>query len=215
MLNIIWPVFILISFIYGILKGNVNQVNQSIFESAADAVQLSITFFGTICLWNGIMKIAQETSFVANLTKLLKPIINFLFPECKENEKAKQEISMNMIANILGLGNAATPLGIKAMKTLQKENPKKDTITSTMAMFIVINTASLQLIPTTVIAIRASLNSENPTKIILPVWGVTLVAAVAAITATKLFIVVDKKGIKLFLLEKENKFYKNNTYFYN
>lgn len=192
MLNILWPIFIIISFVYAILIGNVQSVNNSIFESTANAVSLSITFLGTICLWNGIMKIAQKTTFVSKLTKLLKPIINFLFPEMKNNEKAKEEISMNMIANILGLGNAATPLGIKAMRTMQKENDKKDTVSNSMAMFIIINTASLQLIPTTVIAIRASLGSSDATKIILPVWGATIAAAIAGVTATKLFIKYKK-----------------------
>lgn len=203
MLNILWPAFILISFIYGILRGNVEAINDSIFTCAKNAVELSITFFGTICLWNGIMKIAQETTFITKLTKLLKPLINFLFPDIKNNEKAKEEISMNMIANILGLGNAATPLGLKAMKTLQKENFKKDTISNSMAMFIVINTASLQLIPTTVIAIRASLGSKNPTQIIFPVWGVTIVAAMAAIGATKLFIEIDKRKNKTIEIRKK------------
>ena len=202
MLNIIWPCFILISFIYAILTGNIENMNQSIFTSAAGAVELSITFFSTICLWTGIMKIAQQTNFVTKLTKLLRPIINFLFPDCKNNEKAKEEISMNMIANILGLGNAATPLGLKAMKTLQKDNPKKDTVSHSMAMFIVINTASMQLIPTTVIAIRTSFNSSNPTQIIFPVWGVTIAAFLAAVIATKIFIFFDKK-------KNENIFIKN------
>ena len=205
MLNILWPAFILISFIYGILRGNVEAINQSIFESAANAVELSITFLGTICLWNGIMKIAQETSFVSKLTNLLKPLVDFLFPESKNNEKAKEEISMNMIANILGLGNAATPLGLKAMKTLQKENPKKDTISNSMAMFIVINTASLQLIPTTVIAIRSSLGSQNPTQIIFPVWGATIAAAAAAIIATKIFIAIDKNRNKTIEIGRERR----------
>lgn len=203
MLNIIWPCFILISFIYAILTGNIENMNQSIFTSAAGAVELSITFFSTICLWTGIMKIAQQTNFVTKLTKLLRPIINFLFPDCKNNEKAKEEISMNMIANILGLGNAATPLGLKAMKTLQKDNPKKDTVSHSMAMFIVINTASMQLIPTTIIAIRTSFNSSNPTQIIFPVWGVTIAAFLGAVIATKIFIFLDKrKNINIF---RENK----------
>lgn len=197
MLNILWPIFIIISFVYAILNGNVESVNNSIFESTSSAVQLSITFLGTMCLWNGIMKIAQKTTFVERLTRKMNPIINFLFPDMKKNDKAKEEISMNIIANILGLGNAATPLGLKAMKTMQKDNLKKDTVSDAMAMFIVINTASLQLIPTTVIAIRASLNSQNPTNIILPVWGATIIAAFCGILATKIFIKIDKKNNSL------------------
>ena len=193
MLNILWPIFIILSFIYALISGKVNEVNNGIFTSLSDAVQLSITFLGTICLWNGIMEIAKKTSLINKMTNFLKPFINFLFPELKENKIAKQEISMNMIANILWLGNAATPLGIKAMKTMQKDNKAKDTLTNSMMMFIVINTASLQLIPTNVIAIRTSLNSGNPTSIILPVWIATVIAAVVGITFTKIII---KKKIK-------------------
>lgn len=185
MLNIIWPIFIIISFSYAIVVGNVEEVNKSIFESAGSAVELSITFFGTMCLWNGIMKIVQETSLMNRLTKLLKPVMKFLFPELKKESPAKNEISMNIIANILGLGNAATPLGIRAMNELQKENVKKDTLSNSMIMFIVLNTASLQLIPTTVIAIRTSLESENPSSIIVPVWIVTMLAAMTAVFVTK------------------------------
>lgn len=188
MLNILWPIFIILSFIYALISGKVDEVNNGIFTSLSDAVELTITFLGTICLWNGIMEIAKKTSLINKMTNMLKPFINFLFPDLKENKTAKQEISMNMIANILGLGNAATPLGIKAMKTMQKENKKKDTLTNSMMMFIVINTASLQLIPTNVIAIRTSLNSENPTSIILPVWIATIIAAIVGIAFTKLLI---------------------------
>lgn len=188
MLNILWPIFIILSFMYALVSGKVNEVNNGIFTSLSDAVELTITFLGTICLWNGIMEIAKKTSLINKMTNMLKPLINFLFPDLKENKIAKQEISMNMIANILGLGNAATPLGIKAMKTMQKQNRKKDTLTNSMMMFIVINTASLQLIPTNVIAIRTSLNSENPTSIILPVWIATIIAAIVGIAFTKLLI---------------------------
>ena len=188
MLNILWPIFIILSFIYALISGKVNEVNNGIFESLTDAVELSITFLGTMCLWTGIMEIAKQTNLINKMTHLLKPLINFLFPDLKRNESAKQEISMNMIANILGLGNAATPLGIKAMKTMQKENAKKDTLTNSMMMFIVINTASIQLIPTNVIAIRTSLNSQNATGIILPVWIATIIAAIVGIAFTKFLI---------------------------
>ena len=188
MLNIIWPVFIILSFVYALATGKVNEVNNGIFESAKSAVELSITFLGTICLWNGIMEIVKKTTLMNKLTKLLYPAMKFLFPDLKNSEQARAEISMNIIANVLGLGNAATPLGLKAMKTMQKDNKKKDTLSNAMAMFIVLNTASLQLIPTNVIAIRTSLGSQNATQIIFPVWGATIVAAIVGIIATKIII---------------------------
>lgn len=186
MLNIIWPLFIIISFIYAIFTGKIADVSNGIFESAESAVSLTVTFFGTICLWNGIMQIAKKTSLMKKLTKLFSPLISFLFPELRKNSKAYEEISLNMVANLLGLGNASTPLGLKAMETLQKENDKKDTLSNSMAMFIVLNTASLQLIPTNVIAIRSSLGSSAPSSIIIPVWIATLVAAIVAIVSTKI-----------------------------
>lgn len=179
MLNIVWPIFIIISFSFAIFSGNLEKLNSSIFESTNDAINLTLNLLGTICLWNGIMQIASSTSVIEKLTKFLKPVIKFLFPELKNNSKIQKEISMNMIANILGLGNAATPLGLKAMKSMQKENTKKYTLTDSMMMFIVLNTASIQIIPTTVIAIRNSLGSNNPTSIVFPVWIATIAAAIA------------------------------------
>ena len=186
MLNIIWPIFIIISFIYAIFSGNIEKLNSAIFESAEETVSLCITFLGTICLWNGIMNIAVNTSLIKKLTKFLNPIINFIFPEMKNNKKIKQEISMNVVANILGLGNASTPLGLKAMESMQKENKDKKKLNNSMAMFILINTASLQIIPTTVIAIRSSLGSKNPTQIIMAVWISTIVAFITAIISGKI-----------------------------
>lgn len=157
MLNKIWPIFIIISYIYAMFNGNIEEINNSVFASATDAVELSITFLGTICLWNGIMQIAIKTSLIKKLTKLLYPIMKMLFPEIKKDDVVYEQISMNVIANVLGLGNAATPLGLKAMKSMQNNNDKKEVLTNSMAMFIILNTASLQIIPTTVIAIRNSL----------------------------------------------------------
>ena len=178
MLNIVWPIFIIISFSFAIFSGNLEKLNSSIFESTSDAINLSISLLGTICLWSGIMKIAEKTKLIKKLTRILNPLINFLFPELKNQEKIRNEIAMNMVANILGLGNAATPLGLKAMKSMQKENKKKDTLTDSMMMFLILNTASIQIIPTTVIAIRNSMGSSNPTAIVFPVWIATIVAAI-------------------------------------
>lgn len=192
MLNIIWPIFIIISYVYAIFSGNIENINNSIFDASKSAVDLSITFFGTITLWSGIMQIAKDSSLSQKFTKLLRPFIKFLFPDVLENSKAHEEISLNIVANILGLGNASTPLGLKAMETLQKENSKKDILSDSMVMLILINTASLQLIPSTVIAIRASLGSSNPTSIIFPVWIATFSAIFIAVLIAKLLIKLGK-----------------------
>ena len=194
MLNIVWPIFIIISFSYGIFSGNLENLNSSVFNSVNDAINLTISLLGTMCLWCGIMQIANKTSVINKLTKMLKPLLRIIFP--KINTKIEKEISMNMIANILGLGNAATPLGLRAMKSMQEENPKKEILSDSMAMFIIINTASIQIIPTTVIAIRNSMGSSNPTAIVVPIWIASVITATAGIIITKIFIKLDKKEKK-------------------
>lgn len=181
MLNKIWPFFIIVAFAFAIYTGNISNVNTAIFSSAEQTVSLCITLLGTMCLWNGIMNIAIKTSLISKLTKFMKPFINFLFPDLKNDEKISEQVSMNIIANILGLGNASTPLGLKAISSMQEKNTNKKTLTNSMAMFILVNTASLQIIPTTVIAIRSSLGSAEPSKIILAVWVATIAAFVTAI----------------------------------
>lgn len=193
MLNIVWPIFIILSVTYGIFSGNLSNLNSSIFESVDTAIKLTINLLGTMCLWCGIIQIANKTSIIDKLTKILKPLIRIIFPEVKRGSKVEKEISMNMIANILGLGNAATPLGLKAMKSMQDENPQKDTLSNSMAMFIILNTASIQIIPTTVIAIRNSLGSSNPTSIVFPVWIVSICSATVGIVVTKIFIKLSKE----------------------
>ena len=192
MLNILWPIFIIISFIYAIFFGNIENLNKSIFSSVEEAVNLSISLLGTMCLWSGIMQIARETTFVNKLSNLLAPVMKFLFPDVKKGSNIYQEISMNIIANLLGLGNAATPLGLKAMKSMQEENVDKDVLTNSMATLIVLNTASIQIIPSTVIAIRSSLGSTNPSIIIVPVWIATICAGVVGMLAVKFFIKIGK-----------------------
>lgn len=188
MLNIIWPIFIIISYFYAFISGNVEKVNNAVFEYTKIAVNLTITLLGTMCLWNGLMEIAFNTKLINRLTKFLNPVINFLFPGSKKNKKMREEISMNVIANLLGLGNAATPLGFKAMQSMQEENSNKNRLTDDMATFIILNTASIQIIPTTVIAIRMSLGSLEPTKIIFAVWFSTICAAVVGLLVTKICI---------------------------
>lgn len=186
MLNKIWPFLIIISIVFCIFFGDVQEVNNSIFSSSESVIQLLIKLIGTICLWNGILEIAINTKLLDDLAKLLKPIVNFLFPDTSKDIKKK--ISMNMLTNILGMGNASTPIGLQVMQDMQKENNNRKTISKDMAMFIVINTASIQLIPTSIIAIRSSLGSKNPTSIIIPVWIATIAAASTAVILCKIFI---------------------------
>ena len=186
MLNKIWPFFIIISFAFAIYSGNISNINSAIFSSAEQTVELCLTLLGTLCLWNGIMNIALKTSLIKKLTKFLKPLISFLFPDLKNDKKISEQVSMNIVANILGLGNASTPIGLKAISSMQEKNNDKSTLNNSMAMFILINTASLQIIPTPVIAIRSSLGSNNPSKIILAVWVATIAAFLTAITAGKI-----------------------------
>lgn len=157
MLNIMWPIFIIASLLYAIIFGDISSTNNSIFNSLESAIEFSLVLIGTMCFWSGIMKVATKTTLLKKFTKLLNPIVTKIFPETRNNKEIKDYISMNIISNIMGLGNAATPTGIKAMKSMQKENKKKNILTNSMARFIVLNTASIQIIPTTVIAIRSSL----------------------------------------------------------
>lgn len=188
MLNILWPIFIIISIIYSIISGNLDNINQSIFESTQSAVDLSLNLIGMTCLWSGIMEIAINTNMIKFLNKSLEPLIRFLFPNLDKNSVASKNITMNILANVLGLGNAATPLGLKAIEELQKNNKDKKKLSNDMIMLILLNTASLQLIPTTVLTIRHSLGSSNPTEIIFPVWIATICAGTAGIFVTKLLI---------------------------
>jgi len=188
MLNKIWPIFAISSIVFAICCGNITKLNDSIFSSIENAVTLTLTLLGNICFWNGIMNIASNTTLIHKMQIFLKPFLRKFFPNIETNDLAHKQISMNIIANILGLGNAATPMGLQAMQSMQKNNKNKERLSDDMMMFIVLNTASIQLIPTTVLAIRTSLNSKMPTQIIFPVWIVTIITATITILVTKIFI---------------------------
>lgn len=192
MLNILWPIFIIISIIFAIFSGNIDKINSSIFDSTQSAIDLTLTLLGATCLWSGIMEIASKTEIIKKLSKILNKIIKKFFYDLNSESKSYNNIIMNIIANILGLGNAATPLGLKAMSELQKENNDKERLSDNMMMLIVLNTASLQIIPTTVIAVRSSLGSSNPTQIIVPVWIATIGAALVGIFVAKIIIRVTR-----------------------
>lgn len=192
MINYIWVSFIFIGVIYGLLSGNINSVNNEIIKSAKDSLELFINILPNIVLWLGIMTIAVDSGLLNKLTRFMHPLLKRLFPDIKDDNESLGYISSNIVANILGLGSAATPFGLKAMKSLQDKNPKKDTATRSMITFLSLNTSGLTLIPTTVISIRSMYNSIDPACIILSTILSTLISTISAITLDKLFYKVKK-----------------------
>ena len=175
MLNFIWPIFIIISVLFSVMRGNISELNDSIFSSIESTMQLMITMVGTMCFWSGIMNVLEKTKIFHKLKKAISKVTKFIFSEIGENSKENEYISLNLLSNLLGLGNAATPMGIKAMEEMEEKNENKNKLSKNMMLFILVNTASIQILPTTVIAIRSSLNSKNPSKMILHVWIVSIV----------------------------------------
>ena len=186
MINFIWAGLLIIGFVVGIATGKVDAVTNAAIESANTGVELSMGLIGVMALWLGVMKIAEKAGLVEKLAKGLKPIMIRLFPDVPADHPAMGAMIMNMAANILGLGNAATPLGLKAMQELQELNPQKDTATDAMVTFLAINTSSITLIPSESIAILAAAGAKNPTEIIGPAIIATTASTVVAVIAAKL-----------------------------
>lgn len=186
MINYIWFFIISIGVIFGVITGRGEIVSKAIIASCKSTVDLMIDLVGIMCLWCGVMRIAQESGITDKISRALKPILNFLFKGSAKNDKALGAIVMNMTANMMGLSNAATPFGIKAMQEMQKFNPNKDEATNDMALFLVLNAACIQFIPTSIISIRAACGSQNPGIIILPAIITTGMAALVGITSCKI-----------------------------
>lgn len=187
MINIIWFLFIILGITYSFFSGNISNVNNEIVNSAKTSFDIFLGIFPTIVLWVGIMNIAKESGLVNKISNILYPFMNKLFPEIPKNHESLGYISSNITANILGLGNAATPFGLKAMKSLQDLNVEKNTASRSMITFILLNTSGLTLLPTTVISLRSMYKSINPTIIMIPTLLVTLVSTISAILLDKVF----------------------------
>lgn len=186
MMNYIWIVIIFFSIIISLFNGTINEVSNSILTSGNTAVELCFSLLGTFCLWNGIMKVAEKSGLSKMLSKIMSPILCKLFKGLDKNSDAIMPISLNITSNLLGLSNAATPIGIEAMKKLSKDNKNKETASNNMVLFVVMNSAALRLIPTTVAAIRSNHNSMNPFEIIFPSIITSVCALTVGITMTKI-----------------------------
>ena len=171
MMNILWSVLVLISIVFSIMHATVADTAVAVFSAAQEAVELTLKMLGIFCFWDGIMEIAQRGGVTDCIQKMLTPLLNLLFPNHKNDDTVKSAIAMNMTANILGLGNAATPLGLEAMRRLKANERCKDTATNDIIRFVVLNTASIRLIPTTVAMLRFEAGSASPMEI-LPVSAI-------------------------------------------
>ena len=186
MLNYIWTGMILIGIVFGAATGRLSLVTNAAINSSKDAVALCITMLGVMSMWTGLMKIAEKSGLVQKMSDGLRPVLRFLFPNVPKDHPAMKYIATNFIANFLGLGWAATPAGLKAMEALQTLNPDKNTASTDMATFLIINMSSIQLITVNVIAYRAQYNSANPSEIIAPGLLATAISTIAGVSFAKI-----------------------------
>ena len=186
-MNYVFYFLIVISIVIGAINGKLQDVANAVMSGAELSVKVAFSLIGIMAFWLGIMQIAQKAGIIKFLSKLIKPIAKKLFNELPEDSPAIGEVAMNFTANAFGLGNAATPFGIKAMEEMQEVNEKKDTATNSMCLFLGMNTAGFQIIPATVLAVLVSIGYKNPTEIIAPTLIVTSIAFVSAIIISKIF----------------------------
>lgn len=184
-MNYIWGGIILLSLIVSVFTGRVEQTAAAAVSGAGSAVDLSLSLLGIMCLWTGISKIGEDAGLIRRIAKILTPPIRFVFPRLDPKGKAFGSVVMNIVANLLGMGNAATPLGIKAVGELKRLSPDPGRATDEMCMLVVLNTASLQLIPTTLISLRQSYGAASPGDVIAPIWICEICALVLGIAAAK------------------------------
>ncbi|WP_294189152.1 nucleoside recognition domain-containing protein [uncultured Clostridium sp.] len=186
MINYIWFIMIFLGILVGLFTGNGEIISKSIINSADSTVSMIIGLMGLMCFWCGVMKVAEKSGFINKLAKVLRPILRIIFKEAAKDEKALGAIVMNITANMMGLGNAATPFGIKAMQEMDRLNKEKGVASNDMSLFLVLNAACIQLVPSTVISIRAAVGSSNPGSIILPAVIASTVAAITGVVICKI-----------------------------
>lgn len=197
MINLIWVFMSLIGIVFAMFNGTMEEVNKAVFQGAQEAVTLCIGFISVLVFWLGLMRIAQESGLLDALSRLFRPLVQKLFPEIPKDHPAMGYILSNMMANMFGLGNAATPLGLKAMEELKALNGGKDVASRSMVTFLVINTSSITIIPTTVLAIRMNYDSVSPAEIVLPtIIASTFATGCALIIDRYLYNRKNRNGVK-------------------
>ncbi len=186
-MNAIWVILIVVSAVFALAGGMPGEFTRAIFEAAKSAVEVSLYLLGIIALWMGITRIIEDSGLIYRFSNLFRPVMSRLFKGIPPDHPSITSITLNLLANMFGLGNAATPLGIKAMQDLQSLNSEKESVTFEMMLFIVLNTACIQIIPFTVIGILADYGSANPSGIILPILIASFATALSGIAALYIF----------------------------
>ena len=194
MMNYIFPILLILSFISAVATGKVAELSQSVISGAEDAVQLLLRLVSMLCLWGGIMEIGDKSGLTALFSKLMYPVVSLVFPRLRKEKYVLEAISMNITANILGLGNAATPLGLEAMRRLQSVNSNTAFASDEMVVFVVMNTAAMHIIPTTVATMRGQYGSEDPMEIMPAAFLTSFCALMTAILVAKTGNRLSKKG---------------------
>ena len=180
--NIIWGVLLIIGITYGFFSGNINAINNEIIVSGKKGLDMILEMLPILVIWMGLMKIAEDSGLLKKIANLFYPVLKKIFPSIPKGNKALGFIASNIAVNMMGLGSAATPFGLKAMEELQKINPHKNTASEAMITFLVLNTSGVTLIPTTVISLRMLNHSANPTQIIIPAIMATVCASIGGLT---------------------------------
>ena len=196
MLNILWVIMIAGGIFFAAFHGTMGQITESFISSSTEAVNLCIFMLGVIGVWNGMMEIAVKSGLMKKIAKTMYPFIHWLFPDIPPRHKANEYIAANMAANILGLGWAATPAGLKAMRELQKLEEGGGRASDMMCAFLVLNISSLQLVPINMIAYRSQYGSVNPAAVVLPAICATMISTIAGIVFIKIIEITRYNGKK-------------------
>ena len=186
MMNYVWGAMVVFSFISACFSGNMQSLSDSVVNGGQDAISLVIKLTGMMCLWGGVMKIAEKSELTKVICSLLRPLFSLLYKNVEKDSPTARAMSMNITANLLGLGNAATPLGLEAMRRMQEANPDKSKATDDMVVFVVMNSAAMRLIPTTVATLRTQFGSASPMEIMPATWLSTLMSLLAGVTVAKI-----------------------------
>ena len=196
MLGKTFSVLCIFSIVSAIITGNINQLGTAILTGAARAVELTLSLLGMMCLWCGVMNVFKSAGAIEKLSRLMSPLLRFLFPTAYKTGNGIDECALNLSANLLGIGNAATPFAISALEKMQLDNKDKNTASDDMITLAVMNASPISLLPTTLITLRSAFNSQNPMRVLIPIWICSTSGWILSVVLSKAFAKISKRWVK-------------------